>query len=731
VLFYLGVANLMVEDGKITKEYKPYFYTTEKPDGLEYENLGAMNWYIRKGAFYEARAMRTFKVYVNKPSEVKKFRSKFSYVSQSYIKYAARIAIDQSANPKNLLREDVENLLTTPPRFVVYDIEKKGSTVFLGYSAGDEVVVERYSTVEPSSLRQLSLFYQRFDYLAGYNNWDYDYRVFKSLNIKPNPILTKYAMETAYGIKPVLDLYVIASGRFSASFGVTIKSLQLVDVLFNLGLARSEELAYKAVRSNIANLTDAEIKDYLKIDVEHTYRLAKAWVPLMEALGKLYHTNAMVINQVAETASPGLMNELLIHKFMEYQDTFIQDTERDFDVPKQEKSRLRHPGLYKNVLELDFSAMYPSILYQYKVDPLGVKPCVDGDVVRIILGKKPESYRVCFEDKGVNTVFKHFFQLRQKTKELKKTGNELPDMAVKIAANSAYGIMGKSGVGIISPLAFSFVFEKSSSMHKDIFEKFNAVYGDTDSIFIPNIKQDEVPKIEDEVNNYVKGKYGEVFSLKAEGYWDHVLLPVMKNYIKVAGDRVVVKGVVMKPSQLPFVFRYSYDIYKYYGESAVKKINEVVEESDPKDLFIEYSATLAELLLSREGKLIKSIGVKRSRILAWLATCLGGNIDVLMDTGAGELVINGTEVNPNVIIDVRVLPIREAGDKKLYLSYCPNKHKVLQSTVTIRCGRLKPTVGKCQVQVISTREANPEDVKQVALQYIFNLPFFKYLVSLT
>ncbi len=91
----------------------------------------------------------------------------------------------------------MENLLTTPPRFVVYDIEKKGSTVFLGYSAGDEVVVERYSTVEPSSLRQLSLFYQRFDYLVGYNNWDYDYRVFKSLNIKPNPILTKYAMETA------------------------------------------------------------------------------------------------------------------------------------------------------------------------------------------------------------------------------------------------------------------------------------------------------------------------------------------------------------------------------------------------------------------------------------------------------------------------------------------------------------------------------------------------------
>lgn len=103
------------------------------------------------------------------------------------------------------------------------------------------------------------------------------------------------------------------------------------------------------------------------------------------------------------------------------------------------------PGIYKNVFKIDFSALYPSIMRQYKV-----------------YDKNKD------DDKVFLTVVETFAEFRQRYKSLyKETGDKhYDDMqnVAKVVANSCYGFLGASGINFNSPECAAFITAKAREL---------------------------------------------------------------------------------------------------------------------------------------------------------------------------------------------------------------------------------------------------------------------------
>lgn len=738
LVFYSGLGRRLVVDGELYSDFKPYMLVDVKKniEGVEYEDIGVMDVYVYNKGEYRHMEKRVFRAVVDKPGRVPELRKRFPAFSQSYIKYAYRSAIDLAVSRKSDLltyRSSVEDLFSSSPSFEVFDIEVRGSDIFVGMSNGKEHWIQRFSTSGGMHVVDLPMFTSGSTYLVGYNVWGFDMALLGKLPFDYKPKLSKYAMVTANGLKPVIDLYVLASSRFSSSFGVGLRALQLVDVAYSVGLLKANEVMYKRVRERIATASDKEVQEYLTKDLEITHRLASAWVPLAEALGKLFNVNAMVVNQVAESASPGHLVEGLIHKHLLMNGAVVMDSYRNFKIPTaggERKTRLRQAGVYGNVAEFDFSAMYPTTMVQYKLDPLTAYTCSNGYEVTYIEGS-PVKAKVCFKEGPVYDVFKKLYEVRQFTKQLKKTGSDLPDKAAKIAVNSAYGITGKGGWGIISPLVFSFIFEFTDNIHSQMFntkmlDKYLPIYGDTDSFFYVNVPEGELKNLEGDVNSFVK-KYGELYEVKLEGYFQRMFIPIKKNYILInGGEPAEIKGAVFKPSNMPEAFRYRYDMYTHFGQDLRKYIADVIRQEETDALFVEHTMKLRELTFSQKGVAIRSTGVKRTRILAWLAGCVGAPLEVIGDSNG--ISINGARYNQDIIVQAKVIPISDSGEKKRYYLDCKGEYRYVE--VSVKCSRLAADIVKCTVIPKSLRGVDAGELRQAIISYMLKLPSVEYLLKL-
>ncbi len=676
--------HLVVKDGEVYDEFYPYFYTTQRPERqdpiIDVEDADFTVYEPHNGAYRET-SRRVWKVVVRSPSDVPQLRMKFGESSQSYIKYAARASIDMSVkswhdllpakNPADVIKEPPN------PRFAVFDIELTGK-LFFGLGFGKDVKIFECGYEEIECLRQISteLLSLNVDYLVGYNNWEFDQPKLRKLI--PN-FVSKYAVLTANGLTPVMDLFVLATSRFSSSLGLQEKGLDLVSVASQVALTKeeaAEAVKVKRLRSRLTELSSAEVRQYLSHDLYITYRLGEVWLKVLETIGSLTGMNAMVLNQVAETASPGHIAEVLIHKWLEERHGIVfLDNKRNFDMPGLEKVRASGYGLFTNVAEGDFSMLYPSIYTAYTLDPTSVRNCADGFDVTYIVSGTAIKRKVCFDGGPVYEVLKSFYNLRATTKKVKG----VVDQAAKILANSAYGVFSKSGVGMQSAVVGSFIFEFSDKIHADIFNKFNAIYGDTDSIFVVT---NEPNKLIEEVNNYVKEKYHNLLELKLEKYWRYIYIPkskqggpAKKSMLKISDDGFVKKGVLFRMKDMPTFIRLNInDILTKVvieGQPLTKVIAE--EEIPIEDAFIEDSLSAADFFLTTKGEFKRgSLDKKRARAIAYLAGLMlrvGESLyvkyvedKILLEVGDRKV-----RVDPAFIFTVRFLPINEQGEKKEYI----------------------------------------------------------------
>ncbi len=693
-IFHL-TGRTVVIDGEPSKEFYPYFYVIgEKPrrgEGIvDVEETGLEPYIYRDGKYVEGNG-KVYKVLVEKPSLVTKLRERYKLVSQSYIKYSARASIDLNTRTwRDLLpAKDPAALVEEKPdlKVAVFDIEVVGNKIYLGLGFGeDEYKIFPCSVTDAPCFMNIAkeLLSLNIDYLVGYNNWEYDQP--KLMQLVPL-FRTKYAILTNKGYTPVLDLYIFARSRFASSLGLQESGLDLVSVASQVALTRDEAekaLHMKTMRSKLNVLTDQEIKAYLSSDLFITYKLAKTWVPLLEIAGRWANMSAITLNQVAESASPGHIDEVLIHKWLvERHGMVLQDTRRMFDLPSLEKVKAVKAGVFKGVAEYDFSALYPTLYKAKNVDPTTVKECADGYEVVYIVNGETKKVKVCFEPGPVHEVEDALYNLRKATKKFK----DERDKAAKIFANALYGIFTKKGLGIHS-IVGAFIFEYSEVIHKDVFTKYGAIYGDTDSIFVVTDKPNELLE---EINNYVKSKYDELLEMKLEEYWKAVLIPTSKsgqpsrkNLVKVGENEVVLKGALFKMKDAPTYVRLKLREWVRRAIEEGKTLSMIMAEDGvipmaeggaiPLDMmFIEDSLTAKDFFVTVSGKEKKGgLDRKRARALGYLAASLLSAGQTLAVYRENKLIYIRTprgiaELPPQTIIGYKFLPINEQGEEKKYI----------------------------------------------------------------
>ena len=141
------------------------------------------------------------------------------------------------------------------------------------------------------------------------------------------------------------------------------------------------------------------------------------------------------------------------------------------------------PGLYKDVLVLDFKSLYPSIIRTFKIDPMGLAEGL----------KSPDTAIEGFKG-AVFSRDNHFLpgiieNLWLQRDEAKRQHDAPRSQAIKILMNSFYGVLGSGGCPFYDPrLASSITLRGHEIMQTTArwIEElgYTVIYGDTDSTFV-------------------------------------------------------------------------------------------------------------------------------------------------------------------------------------------------------------------------------------------------------
>lgn len=144
------------------------------------------------------------------------------------------------------------------------------------------------------------------------------------------------------------------------------------------------------------------------------------------------------------------------------------------------------PGIYDNVLVLDFKSLYPSIMRTFLIDPcafwLAQHQSLSAD--QVVPGFNGASF--AREGHILPQVIEHLSTARDQAKAEK---NAPLSHAIKIIMNSFYGVLGSTGCRFFDPRISSSITLRGHEIiqrSRDWIEQqgYTVIYGDTDSLFV-------------------------------------------------------------------------------------------------------------------------------------------------------------------------------------------------------------------------------------------------------
>ncbi len=227
------------------------------------------------------------------------------------------------------------------------------------------------------------------------------------------------------------------------------------------------------------------------------------------------------------------------------------------------------PGLYSNVLVLDFKSLYPSIIRTFKIDPMGL---IEGlkTVNDLQLNSVKDNLENQINDACLSTVIKGFdgayfsreqhflpniietlWSERDKAKQQK---NAALSQAIKIIMNSFYGVLGSTGCRFFDPRLSGSITKRSHEILKKtgtwIEDRgYQVIYGDTDSIFVSIGKdksKQQATEIGIELQGLVNDKWRQTLlqdfnvssqlDIEFETHFSKFLMPTIRGY-NLAGEK--------------------------------------------------------------------------------------------------------------------------------------------------------------------------------------------------
>lgn len=141
------------------------------------------------------------------------------------------------------------------------------------------------------------------------------------------------------------------------------------------------------------------------------------------------------------------------------------------------------PGLYKQVLVLDFKSLYPSIIRTFKVDPLGLIEGIKSPENAI------EGFKGAFFSRDKHLLPQIITELWQQRDQAKKDNDKARSQAIKIIMNSFYGVLGSGGCAFYDTRLASSITMRGHEIMKQTAQwieqqGYIVIYGDTDSTFV-------------------------------------------------------------------------------------------------------------------------------------------------------------------------------------------------------------------------------------------------------
>lgn len=189
------------------------------------------------------------------------------------------------------------------------------------------------------------------------------------------------------------------------------------------------------------------------------------------------------------------------------------------------------PGLYKNVLVLDFKSLYPSIIRTFFIDPLGLIKGLDSPENAL------EGFNGGYFSKTEHHLPKLVEQLSAKRQNAKEQGDAMLSQAIKIIMNSLYGVLGSKGCRFYDPRLSSSITLRGHQIMQTTRKwleswGYEVIYGDTDSTFVA-LPDDVTAKQSHEIGKALQRKINQTWSLDCEerfGIQSHLEIEFETHY---------------------------------------------------------------------------------------------------------------------------------------------------------------------------------------------------------
>ncbi len=145
------------------------------------------------------------------------------------------------------------------------------------------------------------------------------------------------------------------------------------------------------------------------------------------------------------------------------------------------------PGLYRQVLVLDFKSLYPSIIRTFRVDPLGLAEGLraDADAADRVPGFNQAAFS------RSRTILPGLIERLWRARDHAKQEHNAPlSQAIKIIMNSFYGVLGSNLCRFYDQRLSSSITLRGHEIltrTRDCIEQqfgYRVIYGDTDSVFV-------------------------------------------------------------------------------------------------------------------------------------------------------------------------------------------------------------------------------------------------------
>ena len=219
------------------------------------------------------------------------------------------------------------------------------------------------------------------------------------------------------------------------------------------------------------------------------------------------------------------------------------------------------PGIFEDVVLLDFKSLYPSIIRTFHVDPLAM--IVASEESDPIPGFKESQFSR--DNYILPEIIENLWDARDQAKKLKKTAMS---QAIKIIMNSFYGVMGTTGCRFFDPkLASSITLRGHEILQttRNLLEEkgFPVIYGDTDSVFVHLKGASDVDQTALELVTYLNNWWREHLQtsmglasrleLEYETRFVKFLMPTVRG--SDAGSKKRYAGVVMNKGEQEIVFK--------------------------------------------------------------------------------------------------------------------------------------------------------------------------------